>query len=477
MTQSGQGEEPSARPAHEGIVLPSDGGEPLLPGMTSGPGGQVPAPVGGQAWGQPWGPDQQSPQHGQGWQTDPSAQSWDSQQWGAQAPAAHPGAGPLPPEGAPAPSYGDGAPTAHSAPYAAEYGGYGAPHGAPGGPAVDEGATQFLPPVGNAAVDEGATQYIPPVVPGAMPPGAGGDPSARFPGHMPQGGVPGHNPDAEATQFIAPVDAQAGGGWQTPAEFDNLFRNDSGGAAPATQQLPSLQQPAFTPPGGYDGGYDGKHDGGGGRGGRRTGSRVPLIATVGVGIVALGIGAGALLSGGGGDSGDNSTTVSATAPATDDASPSSAADPAREQAVALDKLLADSGSSRSSVIKAVDDVRNCRDLDQAASDLRDAAEQRKGLVTSLDQLSVDKLPGNAELTQALTKAWKASESADLHYAAWADQTRGKKGCKKGQARITGERRAGDRESGTASAEKAKAAQLWNEIAKTYGLTQRQPTQL
>ena len=38
MTQSGQGEEPSARVAREGIVLPSDGGEPLLPGTTGGPG-------------------------------------------------------------------------------------------------------------------------------------------------------------------------------------------------------------------------------------------------------------------------------------------------------------------------------------------------------------------------------------------------------------------------------------------------------
>ncbi|CAM5480660.1 hypothetical protein SGLAM104S_07747 [Streptomyces glaucescens] len=37
MTQSGQGEEPSAQPAHEGIVLPSDGGEPLLPGTQAGP--------------------------------------------------------------------------------------------------------------------------------------------------------------------------------------------------------------------------------------------------------------------------------------------------------------------------------------------------------------------------------------------------------------------------------------------------------
>lgn len=34
MTQSGQGEEHSQRVAREGIVLPSDGGEPLLPGMT-----------------------------------------------------------------------------------------------------------------------------------------------------------------------------------------------------------------------------------------------------------------------------------------------------------------------------------------------------------------------------------------------------------------------------------------------------------
>ncbi|MYS27146.1 hypothetical protein GTW38_09435, partial [Streptomyces sp. SID7804] len=67
MTQSGQGEEPSARIAREGIVLPSDGGEPLLPGMTAGPvapgggadgrgsGGEFPAsaPPGGQTWDTP----------------------------------------------------------------------------------------------------------------------------------------------------------------------------------------------------------------------------------------------------------------------------------------------------------------------------------------------------------------------------------------------------------------------------------------
>ncbi|GCB48315.1 hypothetical protein SNL152K_5639 [Streptomyces sp. NL15-2K] len=204
---------------------------------------------------------------------------------------------------------------------------------------------------------------------------------------------------------------------------------------------------------------------------------MPLIAAVGIGIAVLGIGAGALLAGGGDDKGDGKNqTVSATAPATDgSASPS--ADPAKQQAVALDKLLADSGDSRTSVINAVAAVKSCKNLGQAAKDLRDAAQQRNGLVTSLSALSVDKLPNHAALTDALTKAWKASASADNHYAAWADQAAGKKGCKKGQARVTGQTLAGNRASGTASTEKVKAARLWNEIAKTYGLTQRQPVQL
>jgi hypothetical protein len=218
-------------------------------------------------------------------------------------------------------------------------------------------------------------------------------------------------------------------------------------------------------------------DGGGGRGGRSR-SRVPLIAGVGIGIVVLGIGAGAMLSGGGGsDSGknDSSKNVSATAGATDGSS--SAADPAKAQAVALDKLLADSNNSRDSVINAVENVKACNNLDQAASDLRDAAKQRSELVTRLGGLSVDKLPNNAQLTAALNSAWQASASADNHYAAWADQVKDKKGCKKGHARSTGQRAAGDQASGTASAQKAKAARLWNSIASTYGLTRRTTTQL
>ncbi|MFF4802495.1 hypothetical protein ACFY1U_29495 [Streptomyces sp. NPDC001351] len=578
MTQSGQGEEPSPREAREGIVLPSDGGEPLLPGMLGaqapagpqpGPYGGPPAgdsagqqagpygapqapgaaPPGGQAWGTPWGPEQQqspAPPPGQGWPTPPAPawgapdpqQSPPPDQWGAHT------SGALPPEGTPAPSYGGqpaipqppanaplppaaqggpaaplpadrsggygsaaapgadayGAPASGAAPHGgpaaplppAHPGGYGspaAPGGAPLPPAVDEGATQYIPPVAAVSDAEGATQYIPPVAPGALPPEvSGGGPvseATQFLGHVPHAA----GPDSQATQYIPPVTGQApygmpqGGDRQPPAEFDNLFRSGPGSESPAqaTQQMPRFQQPppqaaqppqgAYPPPG--DGRWGSPRSGEAESGGR---SRVPLIAAIGVGIVVLGVGAGALLNGGGGGTKDKNQTVSATAPATD-GSASSAGDPAKQQAVALDKLLADSGDSRASVIRAVDSVKGCRDLGQAASDLRGAAKQRTELVTRLSGLSVDRLPNHAALTAALTRAWQASAAADNHYAAWADQVGGKKGCKKGQARPTGQTAAGNRESGTASQQKVKAAQLWNAIAKTYGLTSRQPTQL
>ncbi|WP_405948657.1 hypothetical protein OG588_21115 [Streptomyces prunicolor] len=602
MTQSGQGEEPSARPAREGIVLPSDGGAPLLPGMTGGRGDQqsggqpaIAPPAAGQSWGGSWGPDQQhDPQHHQQHQAPPPGQGWgDPDQQQPQQPAQQWGAGPEQPAPSPwgtqdgipgqpgalpqesdrhaaygvqqqsyAQEYPSGYAPEHSAGYvgagyaseqanaipqgaAQNYGyGYGTsgsdahqqpsgaaplPAAAPAFPSAplppadegatqyippvvnmpgDEGATQFLPPVtaaGMAAMDEGATQYIPPVGPGALPP------------QMPAGPMPqAAHPDAQPTQFLPPVPAQgAAPGYgarpggpddrQPPAEFDNLFRSDAGAEQPsgATQQMPRFQQPpraeqpgqqgqqgygqaqapyaqpsyaqpSYAPPGDGGGRRGAQDDDGGGRGGRR--SRVPLIAGVGVGIAILGVGAGALLSGGGSKSDDTNKTVAATSAATDGSS-SAGTDAAKQQAVALDKLLADSGSSRASVINAVGNVKACNKLGESASDLRDAAKQRAELVTKLSQLTVDKLPDNAALTTALTNAWKASASADNHYATWADQAAGKKGCKKGQARTTGQTAAGNAASGVASNQKAKAATLWNTIAKTYGLTQRQPTQL
>jgi hypothetical protein len=333
--------------------------------------------------------------------------------------------------------------------------------------------------------DAAATQYLPPVGPGALPPEAPGTPGALSdetrrlgrvtgPGARPAPAAPGArtNPDAEATQIIAPVPPQ-----RQPDVFDSLFRSEPGGGegASAAEQPPRFQVVQQGGPGGFDERAWTGPDGGGERV-RRTGSRVPLIAAAGIGIAVLGVGAGALLSSGGRDDkqGTDSTVAAA---ASTPAESSRSADPAKEQAVALDKLLADSGDSRTVVINAVADIRRCDRLAQAATDLRNAAKQRNDLVTRLSGLPVDKLPNHAALTTALTNAWKASGSADDHYAAWADQTAGKKGCRKGQARTTGQTGAGNRASATASAEKTRAAKLWNSIASAYGLAERGPTQL
>ncbi|MGV9882398.1 hypothetical protein [Streptomyces sp. NPDC003006] len=331
--------------------------------------------------------------------------------------------------------------------------------------------------------------------PGALPPEAPGGDATQYLGRAQAAPAPGPASDSEPTQYIAPVPGStrpaghgappepaaapygirpgAPGDRQPPAEFDSLFRTEQQEEGPAsTQQMPRFEAPASAPaPAATGSGH-----GGGRRTRTRTGSKVPLIAAVGVGIAVLGVGAGALLSSGSGDDeADDGKPVSASAPA--DERPSPSADPAKAQAVALDKLLADSNNSRDMVIAAVRNVGKCQDLTQSATDLRAAAKQRNGLVTRLAGLKVDKLPANDLLTSSLNRAWKASASADNHYAAWADQMAGKKGCKKGHARSTPQQGAGNRASGEATTAKEQAANHWNAIARKYGLTTREKSQL
>lgn len=204
-----------------------------------------------------------------------------------------------------------------------------------------------------------------------------------------------------------------------------------------------------------------------------------VIAAVVIGLAVVGLGVGALLSDGKVQNNDP-----AAAAATPSAGSSAAAageapvDPARAQAVQLDKLLADSNDSRAAVIRSVDDIKGCRNLGQAATDLRDAARQREELVTRLQDLKLDQLPDNAKLTASLTKAWQSSAAADNSYAAWADDSAGdKKGCKDGQARNTDNAADGNKASGEATKAKESAATLWNTVAAKYSLTKRDKSQL
>ncbi|MDQ0986192.1 hypothetical protein [Streptomyces sp. V2I9] len=555
MTQSGQGEQggeqqlPAARPAHEGVVLPADGGAPWVPGA-SGQGEQA-APAGGQPWGQQWGPQSAAPQAqpgqpppgGYGYpQVQPGRQpqgGYGYPQPGQQPPGGYgyPQAQPLPPAqqsggqeayGRPGASEGYPQPGAYQqaqqpgayqqpqqhapqppSPYDPQYPqqqhrhqqhdpapSQPLPHAQPLPPEAGTGAQGGPGSYGGQGVrggqgapggDADATQYIAPV------PGGTGPVAPR-----PGGG------DADATQYIPPVPGGAPYGIrpgapedrQPPAEFDNLFRSEE--PAGATQQLPQFDagRPAPPPyqqqgsrpqpPGGYDSGLQGfqgraeqdgadQHDG---APPRRRSAHIPLIAAVVVGCAVIGLGAGALMSGGDGSGDDKQPVASqssqATAPTTEAAPP----DPAKPQAEALDKLLADSNNSRAAVISAVEKIKSCKDLDRANTDLRGAAQQRRDLVTRLGGLSVDKLPQQAELVAALNRAWKASAAADEHYATWARQAQKNKSvCKGGQARSTNETAKANQQSGVATRAKREASRLWNTIAGKYGLTQHAYTEL
>ncbi|MFG3410085.1 hypothetical protein [Streptomyces sp. NPDC048142] len=508
----------------------------------AGQGGQAGqgVPADGQPWGQHWGPQSAGPpqpdQQAQGHYGYPPAQPLPPaqqppgpeayQQPGAYQQPQQPGSYQQPPQQQqsqqpggyqpqhqqPQPPHQPQQPYAQPLPPEVGPGGQGgqtgqAGQGVPGG---DADATQFIAPVpgGPGPVgpapgggDADATQYIPPV-----------------PGGAPYGGRPG-----------VPGDRQP------PAEFDNLFRTDE--PAGATQQMPQVDagqqpQPPYQPPyqqqspppyqqqppspyqqqgyqpqqqgyqpqqhsqggqlpphapGGYRSGLQGlqgraEQDGPpahlDGEPPRRRSAHVPLIAGVVVGCAVIGLGAGALMSGGDDSGKDDKQPVAAQSSPVAEPTAKAAPDPAKPQAKALDRLLADSNNSRAAVISAVEKIKSCTDLDQANTDLKDAAQQRRDLVTRLGELTVDKLPRSAELTSSLNRAWKASAAADEHYATWARQAKKNKSvCKGGKARSTNETARGNQQSGVATEAKREASKLWNAIAAKYGLAKHAYTEL
>ncbi|WFB08899.1 hypothetical protein LRS74_19015 [Streptomyces sp. LX-29] len=430
-----------------------------------------------------------------------------------------PSAGPTPPAAPGAPGMGDATqvipPVAPMDISAAPTAAMPAVPSAPT-PGADGDATQLIPPVGASGpggmpLPPGNAPAVPtPSASVPLPPERRREAPAesttvlrpvRADGPPPPGGAaPAPGAAEETTVLPGPIPAAGGttpqpggapfavrpgrpGERQPPMEFDGLFRDGAAPAAPerpdSTQQLPVFDDRMdLDPPGAGRG--TGRRD----AEPRRGLSRGALIGIVVAGCAVAGLAAGALLSGGDESGDDDKKSVNASSqPSVEEKEPapkesaSPTADPVEAQAKALDTLLADSNDSRASVIAAVENIKTCKSLGTAASDLRTAAQQRNNLVTRLGQISVDKLPNHTQLTEQLNKAWKASASADNHYAAWANQVAGKKGCHKGKARRTGQVALAEQASVQATQAKTKAADLWNPIARKYTLTERRKEQL
>jgi hypothetical protein len=163
-------------------------------------------------------------------------------------------------------------------------------------------------------------------------------------------------------------------------------------------------------------------------------------------------------------------------PAAAGITPSASSQDARRQAaVGLSGLLAQSVTDRAAVTHAAEDVRGCGpSLRQDAQTFTRAASSRQHLLSRLASL-----PGRSELPPALLEnlktAWQASAEVDTDLARWAADTAAL-GCHHNRRSAAGLRASNAPES-RATAAKHRFARLWNQVARSYGLTTYQPSQL
>ena len=153
----------------------------------------------------------------------------------------------------------------------------------------------------------------------------------------------------------------------------------------------------------------------------------------------------------------------------------SSQDGRRQAAVRLSGLLAQSVTDRTAVTGAAEDVRGCGpSLRQDAGTFARAASSRQHLLSLLASL-----PGRpllpAAMLQDLTSAWQASAQVDTDLAGWT-QDNIARGCH-GHSRSDTSLRASDSPEDLATAGKRAFVTLWNPIARQYGLTTYQRSQL
>jgi hypothetical protein len=158
------------------------------------------------------------------------------------------------------------------------------------------------------------------------------------------------------------------------------------------------------------------------------------------------------------------------------ATPSASSQDTRRQAAArLSGLLAQSVTDRAAVTAAAVDVRACGpSLPQDARTFSHEASSRQHLLSLLASLPGRPLLPAAMLSD-LTTAWQASAQVDTDLARWT-QDNIARGCHH-HSRSDASLRASDIPEDRTTAAKRAFAALWNPIARQYGLTTYQRSQL
>jgi len=154
--------------------------------------------------------------------------------------------------------------------------------------------------------------------------------------------------------------------------------------------------------------------------------------------------------------------------------PTASSQAARQAAARLSGLLAQSVTDRATVIDAVAAVRGCGpSVHHDARILAEAASSRERMLSQLGSL-----PGRSMLPTAMLQdlagAWQASAQADADLARWADEIA--RGCHRTSG-SDASLRASYGPDARATADKQAFASLWNPVARRYGLTAYEWSQL
>ncbi|MDX6341059.1 MAG: hypothetical protein QOH87_1197 [Trebonia sp.] len=316
---------------------------------------------------------------------------------------------------------------------------------------------------------------------GSYPPGGQYPQGGQYPatGAFQQGGPPQPWPQAP-TDSIPAAGAPAGpaqpgypAGGQYPqggAYSDPYGNGQYAGGQYGQEQFPPGQ---FGPGGQF--GPDGTPPGGGGGKGLlgKLPFKRPLVpVAVAAGIVIVVVAALTLSSKGGpSSSAGNGATAGGTPAAT--SSTGTTALTQQQAATSLAGLLSQSGTDHSDVNAAVTNVEGCKGLTADAKTLTKAAANRRTLLSKLAQL-----PGRSALPAAmisnLMNGWQASATVDADLANWATSEAGH--CKKNDFKNPAYAASLPFDSQATNGKTAFVGQ-WNGLARKYGLSVYQPSQI
>jgi hypothetical protein len=209
-------------------------------------------------------------------------------------------------------------------------------------------------------------------------------------------------------------------------------------------------------------------------GGQRRGllgvlrSRGPLIPALAIGAVAV-IAIVAIVLANSSPGSPNATTATGGTLSSGGSATAGQGGSTAEQtaAVALNKLLAQSGKYRAEVNVALGDVLACKSLRASRDAFGASAANRRGLVAKLAVLP-DRSALPQGMLQDLASGWQASIQVDSDFQAWAqDETGG--GCNPKTVTSDPHYQASNAYESPASTGKAEFAQAWRPIAVKYGL--------